>query len=281
MPSIFEAIPNQLVGSLSREEFAYLEQISMRYNGFPPLKELWKLMDEPWLAYGCDPLVVDERIQKYYEHPVWLLNGLFVENDSQSIEYRSAFVNHILSFNPSRVADYGGGFGTLARMLANALPGTPIEVVEPYPHALANALAASIPNISYVPKLSGTYDLLIATDVFEHVLDPLSLVANTSSFLGSNGIYMMANCFYPVIKCHLPQNMHFNVSWDSSMAAMGFRLRHKLHYACFYELGITVDLPAAKTIERKSKELYQVLKFLPSNYLRRRIGSLFLNDYSN
>ena len=75
---------------------------------------------------------------------------------------------------PVLVADYGGGFGVLALLLGAALPKAQVELVEPHPHAAAIALAAYTPNVRYVLELTGSYDLLIATDVFEHVPIPLA-----------------------------------------------------------------------------------------------------------
>ena len=48
-----------------------------RFDDFPTLEQLWLLMDEVWVELDCDQKIIDERIDKYYSHPVWLLNGLF------------------------------------------------------------------------------------------------------------------------------------------------------------------------------------------------------------
>jgi len=39
-------------------------------------------MDLVWDDYGCDNKNLNwENIGKFYSHPVWLLNGLFIETD--------------------------------------------------------------------------------------------------------------------------------------------------------------------------------------------------------
>ena len=97
------------------------------------------------------------------------------------------------------MADFGGGFGGLARFIGAALPQASVDVVEPHPHPATIALAADTPNVRFVPELSGDYDLLIATDVFEHVPNPIALAASTASHLRVGGSYLIANCFAPVI----------------------------------------------------------------------------------
>ena len=109
-------------------------------------------MDDPWYELGCDPFNPDHRFSSFYNHPVWLLNGLFVDQDKESIEHRQRFSDWAVTHEPIRVADYGGGFGTLARILGSALPSAQIEVVEPHPHPGAIALASQTPNVVLSPS---------------------------------------------------------------------------------------------------------------------------------
>lgn len=161
---------------LTANEQTYLANVFNRFNGYPSLEQLWQLMDEQWQVHNCDPLHMDDRITAFYRHPVWLLNGLFIEQDSQSLVNRHVFTDWVAAQRPVRVADFGGGFGGLARLIGARLPNTQVELVDPFPHQAAIALASDTPNVRFVPELTGTYDILIATDVFEHVPDPLLLV---------------------------------------------------------------------------------------------------------
>ena len=178
----------------------YLLSVFEQYQGYPSLQQLWKLMDDPWLELGCDPLHLDERVTAFYNHPVWLLNGLFIEQDPLSLFHRQVFTAWVTKQAPLRVADYGGGFGCLARFIGAALPQASVEVVEPHPHAAAIALAAETPNVRYVPELTGDYDLVITTDVFEHVPDPIALAASTASHLRVGGRYLAYASLAPVVR---------------------------------------------------------------------------------
>ena len=106
-----DLIPSNVLGHINQGEMAWLtktfECLGWRY---PTLEELWALMDEPWYDLNCDPDVMDDRISQYYRHPVWLLNGLFIEQHDQSLENRRQFSAWVANQSPKRVADYGGGY---------------------------------------------------------------------------------------------------------------------------------------------------------------------------
>jgi ubiquinone/menaquinone biosynthesis C-methylase UbiE len=205
MKLIYNYVSPLVVDLLSREETDYLEDIFQSYGGFPDLQQLWNLMDESWIRHGCDPNVMDSRIDVFYRDPVWLLNGLFIEQDHQSLQNRRKFVDWVVEQEPLRVADFGGGFGGLARMIGAELPSCMVEIIDPHPHKAAVALANNTDNVRFVPELSESYDILIATDVFEHVPDPVGLTAETAAYLRPEGYYLIANYFAPAILCHLPQ----------------------------------------------------------------------------
>lgn len=259
---------NRLVAPPVREhlgeaERSYLHSVFERYQGYPSLQQLWQLMDEQWHAHGCDPMQMDGRVTAFYRHPVWLLNGLFIEQDPQSLAIRQAFTAWVMEQAPARVADFGGGFGGLARFIGTALPQASVEVVEPHPHPAAMALAADTPNVRFVSELTGDYDLLVATDVFEHVPDPIALAASTASHLRIGGRYLIANCFAPVIACHLPQLFHLSIGWDQAMRGMGLQPREKVKYGRAYGRTGDLDEEAAKRAEILARWVYPWVKSLP------------------
>lgn len=262
-------IPADILINLNEKEINWLIQIFEQFGGrYPSLKELWRLMDAAWKELDCDPYVFDERVEQFYNHPVWLLNSLFVEtNCSDSHKSRKDFAKWIATLSPERIADYGGGFGTLSRMIGLLCPKATVEVIEPYPHVAAISLAEKISNVVYCKQLTGTYDVIVATDVFEHIPDPLEVVATSSSHLKIGGYYVMANCFQPVILCHLPQNYHWNLTWDFAMKELGLLPCCSISYGKAYRRELLIDLDAARKVERISQQLYKWIRFLP-----RKIG---------
>jgi hypothetical protein len=259
---------------LGEAELGYLLNVFEHYQGYPTLQELWRLMDDQWEAHGCDPHQIDGRVSSFYRHPVWLLNGLFIEQDPQSLAHRKAFTDWVITQAPTRVADFGGGFGGLARLIGEALPHALVEVVEPHPHPAAIALAAGTPNVRFVPDLTGRYDLLIATDVFEHVPDPIALAFSTASHLSIGGRYLIANCFSPVIACHLPQLFHLSISWDQVMRAMGLQPLEKVEYGRVYAHTGALHELQARRVEAQARLVYPWVQALPKG--RSRVGQVLM-----
>lgn len=254
---------------IAPDEQASLAGIFEQFGGYPTLEQLWTLVDEPWKQLNCDPNVMDERIGAYYSDPVWLLNGLFIEQHAPSLENRRRFTEWVVAQAPKRVADYGGGFGSLARMIGDACPDAAVEVIEPHPHPLAIARAERTMNVRYRPALDQDYDILIATDVFEHVPDPLSLAAETAARLKPGGRYLIANCFYPVVLCHLPQTFHFRYSWGNAMQAMGLTYLEPIVYGEAFLKSKKLDLDAARGVEARSQKTWAVTKHLPGSVAKR------------
>ena len=149
-----------------------------------------------------------------------------------------------------------------------------MEVVEPHPHPEAIALAADTPNVRFVPELTGDYDLLIATDVFEHVPDPIALAASTASHIPIGGRYLIANCFAPVIACHLPQLFHLSIGWDQAMREMGLQPLEKVKYGRAFGRTGELDEEAARRSEELAQRVYPWVQFLPKG--RSRAGQALM-----
>lgn len=274
MVELDQLLPGSALACLTVTEQAYLKDVISRCNGLPNLEQLWRLMDEQWQVHQCDPNLMDERIGAFYRHPVWLLNGLFIEQDAESLIHRRAFTDWVVNQTPARVADFGGGFGGLARRIGAQLPSAEVDVVEPHPHAAAIALAAMAPNVSYVPTLNGPYDIVIATDVFEHVPDPIGLAAATAAQLRVGGHYLMANCFLPVIQCHLPQLFHLQIGWDAAMHAMGLQPLARVQYGRVYRRAGGLDEASARKIEALARHVFPFVRRLPKGKVK--VGSAIM-----
>lgn len=275
MADLERFIPPLVCAHLKHAESAYLSDVFERCHGYPSLQQLWQLMDALWQKLGCDPLHLDERVTAYYSHPVWLLNGLFIEQDPQSMAHRQVFTDWVKTKRPLRVADYGGGFGGLARMIGAECPTAQVDVVEPHPHAAAIALAATSPNVSYGPILRGPYDIVIATDVFEHVPDPIGLASETAAELRVGGHYLMANCFQPVIQCHLPQLFHLQIGWDAAMEAMGLQPLGQVQYGRVYRRCGALDMSSARKMEALARHIFPLVRRLPKG--RVKVGSAIIS----
>jgi len=277
MIDLSKYVPPLVLKNLNADEKGYLTEVFTRFNGYPSLEEIWRLMDEQWLAHDCDPERMDERVTAFYEHPVWMLNGLFIEQHPQSLKNREVFTDWVAQQRPARLADFGGGFGGLARFVGQVLPDAQVEVVDPHPHPAAIAVAASTPNVRFVPEMSGEYDLLIATDVFEHVPDPIGLAAETAAYLRVGGQYLIANCFQPVILCHLPQLFYFNAAWDPAMEAMGLVPGQRVQYGRAYRRQGEFDVAAARKAAQCGQKVYPWIQRLPRG--RARAGRFLMHFF--
>jgi len=192
-----------------------------------PRQVLLDELDKVWVNFGLDnsiPLSEQvEDVSKFYSHPVWVLNGIFSELDPTSKSHREAIAQYIKNLNISRVADYGAGSGVLARFIAGAT-NAQIDIIEPYPsNSLVNNLSLSA-KINIIPHLVPDYDVIIAQDVLEHVDNPVDLAVDLIDSTKMGGYLIFANCFYPVIKCHLPSTFYLRHTFSYVMAYAGLIL---------------------------------------------------------
>jgi 2-polyprenyl-6-hydroxyphenyl methylase/3-demethylubiquinone-9 3-methyltransferase len=226
------------------------------------LDQLWKLMDQVWLDYACDNRRPDpQRLAAFYRDPIWLLNGIFIEQHDLSMRQRHSIAKYIAALMPKRVIDFGGGFGTLARLLAQQCPASQIDVCEPFPPEHGVQSCQPFANISFVSTLDKqNYDVLVSTDVLEHVLDPLALLVQMIESVKPGGHLIIANCFYPVIACHLPSTFHLRHSFDKICCALGLELIgpcHGSHAIVYRRVHVaTPDWPKVRQMERQSKSLF-------------------------
>ncbi|WP_421659040.1 class I SAM-dependent methyltransferase [Leptothermofonsia sp. ETS-13] len=223
MKILNEEIDESLLTDIDRQELANL--LSDLPDGFPELQDIWRLMDKVWDGFDCDNRQFDpDKMKCYYEHPVWLLNGLFTEQDEMSCQHRHAIAHWIAQRQSiSSVLDYGGGFGTLARLIADARNEISIDVYEPYPSKLSFHRVRNYSQIQFISILDQSYSCIVCTDVLEHVFDPLVLLSNMAQAIDANGFLIIANCFYPCIKCHLPSTFHLRHTFSLFARVMGLK----------------------------------------------------------
>lgn len=239
----------------------------------PELEDIWHLMDMVWDEMGCsnDNLNWD-KINKYYKHPVWILNGLFIEQHDLSMQHRHAISNWIINKKFSSVLDYGGGFGTLSRLIASKDSSVQVDIYEPHPSNNGIERIKKYPNIKIINSLNQTYDCLVCVDVLEHVPDPLHLFSTMVESTREGGYLLIANNFYPVIKCHLPSTFHFRHSFDIFTRLMGLAKSglcsgsHAMIYKKHRE--VTFNWRKIRFYERLSRSLYPFTEALIPQWRR-------------
>lgn len=175
----------------------------------PQLEEIWSIMDQVWNDMVLDNKNYSEKeLGEYYSHPVWLLNGLWIETDPVSMQHRKGMAKYVEGENP-KVLDYGGGLGTLAKQIAYHCQGADIEIYEPHASNIAHDNISNFDNIKILDKLNKRYDYIFSSDVFEHVEKPTSLIISFNRHLKTGGFLIAAWNFTSCIKCHLPNHFHF------------------------------------------------------------------------
>jgi 2-polyprenyl-6-hydroxyphenyl methylase/3-demethylubiquinone-9 3-methyltransferase len=219
-----------------------------------------------------------QPIDEFYTHPVWLMNGVFTTLDPASVGHRKAIAVYLEQRGSKRIADYGGGFGELALGIARAVPDALVSIIEPYPSKAGLDHIRQEPRIGFVPVLPvGDYDAIVAQDVLEHVDSPISLAYRIAASVRNGGIVVFANCFSPVIKCHLPSNFHLRHTFRLVMKAMGLRYMGRVsgaeHAEIFERFG-PIDLRMARSAEQLSRLFGRLLNGLFS--LRFRVGRLVI-----
>lgn len=206
-----QSVPVSLMKDRDRE---YLSQLNLDER--PSVEQIWLEMDKVWdgLGLSATEQLSEQQLADFYGHPVWILNGFFSASDPQSCSHREAIAKAVHDLSVRNIADYGGGMGELAIRISRINPNHLTSIVEPYPSDIGLHRISQYKNISYVPCLNGPYDLIIAQDVLEHLEDPVGLVAQLSNATTLGGYLIFANCFYPVIKCHLPATFHLRDTFN-------------------------------------------------------------------
>jgi len=241
---------------LSDFEFEYLSSLP---EALPDVAWVWREMDRVWKDMGLDNQcsLEGQDVRRYYRHPVWLMNGIFTARDPVSAGHRNAVANYFKAGRARVIADYGGGFGELAKAIVRNVPDAVVAIVEPFPSEVGLRLIGQNSKLCFVPDLlSQNYDAVIAQDVLEHVEDPVGLAYEIASRVQVGGELIFANCFYPVIQCHIPSTFHLRHTFPWVMRGLGLRYVGKIdgaeHAQVFRRVG-ALNLGVARQGERISK----------------------------
>jgi SAM-dependent methyltransferase len=103
-------------------------------------------------------------------------------------------------------------------------------------------------------------DVLVSTDVLEHVHDPLEALVQMVRAVKVGGHMIIANCFYPVIACHLPSTFHFRYSFEQFCAELGLEFLGPCDgsHAFVYRRDriVELDWTRLRRLERRSQILF-------------------------
>ena len=206
---------------LSSFEIDYLASLP---DSVPTVDWVWQEMDRVWNGFGLDnrAALAGQDIGKFYRHPVWLMNGVFTQADPTSAGHRAAISRCLDSFGLKRIADYGGGFGVLAREIRETIPDSVVTIIEPYPSRVGIERLKTVQGVGFAADFEADgYNAIILQDVLEHVEDPIGIAYAAARALRQDGIVIFANSFYPVIQCHLPSTFHLRHTFRLIAEAMG------------------------------------------------------------
>lgn len=243
------------------------DSVQIYLQQFEPIESLsrevlLREMDAAWDRLGLDnrtPLQAQgDRVGLFYGHPVWVLNGLFSAADPESLAHRTAIASFVAALKPARVADYGGGSGVLARLVAEAAASAAVDIVEPFPSAYFRSRMGEVPQVRFVAAFEQRYDVVIAQDVLEHVDDPVGLALNLVDAVRDGGTLIFANSFWPEIKCHLPTTFFLRHQFGAVMRAAGLSSRGRIasvnHSEVYLKSG-PANRPAALRVARRARLL--------------------------
>ena len=254
---------------LSEYEETEIKKLLQNQNSLihDDLEQIWNLMDRVWDELGCNNTKLNwDNIQRFYEHPIWLLNGLFIEQHNLSIKHRSVISNWVVTHHGiSQVLDYGGGFGTIARLIVSKKSPLSVDIYEPHPIECIKEKILDYKNIKFINSLNSKYDVIISTDVLEHVPEPLKVLSDMIQHLEDDGYLIIANCFYPVIKCHLPCTFHLRYTFNMFARYMGLEMIGLIegsHATLFKKKKrVSVNWTLVKFMEINSKIVFPFLEF--------------------
>jgi hypothetical protein len=250
---------------LSENEKKYLQELP---QDMPSVDWVWKEMDRVWDSFDLNnkkPLM-DQAIGEFYNHPVWIMNGIFSSRDPVSVGHRVAIANYLEQEEVKSIADYGGGFGELACAVTRKISVASVTIVEPYPSKVGLEQIRDEERIKVVPDLSiGSYDAIVAQDVLEHIDDPIKLAYEIAAAVHIGGKVIFANCFYPVIQCHLPSTFHLRSTFPYVMKSLGLRYIGKVEgaaHALVFERVGKISLSNARRAETISRLIGPVLNLV-------------------
>ena len=215
---------NTDIQNLDNETKVEIKRLLKESENYPPqLKDIWYLLDLVWTETGCENDLSENNLKSFYSHQVWILNGIFIDYDKESLMHRTAISHYLKNMKLMDILDFGGGWGTLARVIAKENCAIQIDIYDKYPSRYAIEKNNAFSNIQYVDVINKEYDCLLCMDVLEHVTEPLRYLDEMIGLVKKDGYLFIANNFHPVIQCHLKTTFHFRYTFKYFAYLMGIR----------------------------------------------------------
>lgn len=245
-------------------EWNELRKYLKGFNEFksPNINDIWRILNQVWDDVGLDNKDFNsEQLSKYYSHPIWFLNGLFIEINQESMNNRKSIAGFFKNKKNLMILDYGSGFGTLAKEIAKITPSSKINIYEPYASKYAYENIQDFKNINIINNLKEDYyNVLVNTDILEHIENPIELIVIYNRCLKKGGTLISHWNFTSCIKCHLPKHYHFRYTFNGIVPLLGFseeiiNERHGHYFKKIRDVRIE-DLSKAYKREKYSKLIY-------------------------
>ena len=217
----------------------------------PSIQWVYDEIDRIWdsLELNNKKPFLEQDINSFYNHPVWIMNGLFAEADPLSKNHRINIAKFINENNVKKLADYGGGSATFATLVFSQNSSMHIDIVEPYVSEFFKEKISNYTSINFVNDfIINDYDAAISQDVLEHIEDPIETAFKIASNVKEGGLVIFADCYHPVIKCHLPSTFYLRHTFKFIMKKMGLDFLGRIpnaEYALIFRRKKYLDLDAA------------------------------------
>lgn len=163
-----------------------------------------------------------KEVKEFYDSPIWIIDSLLTETDVCSVKMRLNAVKCISIFDHSKVLDYGGGFGIIAEMAGKIFPNSIITLYEISRNRKHIQEKINMENVTVTNKLSSKYDVVISTEVLEHVHNPIKHILKMKRLINKGGGLILTYSFNDYLKCHLPENYRYNGIFHCLVKFRGF-----------------------------------------------------------
>lgn len=154
----------------------------------------------------------------------------------------------------------------MSEQLVTTYSKAKVDIVEPYASEFFKTKLSGCSGVNFVPDFSHkNYDCIIAQDVLEHVENPIETAYAMSQHVRDDGFVVFANCFYPVIKCHLPSTFYLRHTFKLVMKKMGLIYIGRIpgaEHALVFQKKNNLDLDKALSFAEKMNFFGAVLNML-------------------